>query len=490
MNKLEFFAVCHTKMDSLNKGINSISRKVNLLVSYSQIYKNNKNEIELPKNRKKLMIDSGAFDLLEKRNLEEYPFTPKDYVNAIKNLSIKPDYVVSLDYICKKNQHTKNILTINKTINNAVILRNEFKRDEGITFIPVIQGYDLDEYLYCVNQLVKKKIIIDGDIIGIGSLVGRKSSKESQLVIKSIYNFLKERGIIPKIHCFGVNLNVIKDRNIFNIVHSIDSLAWTFPYRFGRVKIFTRERLIEANSNRKLKEPEFYYVSLNSTLNYIDFLNLKYHNTFLEKSLKINEVFKIKNEKDLFNAYKKIALNFGVNEKILNNINSLNALKDCILKLSIQNKKRSTIKIDIIPVYTGNKIIFLEPKCQNVDKFEFLYLFVSSIKNAFLDLSKKTRNYLNIFLKILREFYSSLDKKYLNIIYDVLSEFNLQFIFKNLIDFDFISNKIDEFLEKIDLIIEKLKLKLISFPINEEYKQLNLKGQKIENNKYLLISSL
>ena len=263
-------------MDSLNRGINSIHQKVNLLTSYSHIFKSKSQNVQLPSNMNKLMIDSGAYDLLIRGKLEEYPFSPKEYANAIKSLDIQPNYVVSMDYICSREEKNNNKELIQKTVKNAEILRKEFGRNKKLCFIPVVQGYKLKDYLFCINDLVKKKVVINNDHIGIGSLVGRRNLKETREIIKSIYESLRKNDISVKIHCFGLNLSVIKNEEIFNMVNSIDSLAWTFPYRFGRVKIFTRERMIEANSNGSLKEPEFYFISLNATLNYINFLNLRY----------------------------------------------------------------------------------------------------------------------------------------------------------------------------------------------------------------------
>ena len=467
-------------MDSLNRGINSIHQKVNLLTSYSHILKNKSQKVQLPSNMNKLMIDSGAYDLLIRGKLEEYPFSPKEYANAIKSLEIHPNYVVSMDYICSREEKNNNKELIQKTIKNAEILRKEFGRDKKLCFIPVVQGYKLKDYLFCINDLVKKKVVINNDHIGIGSLVGRRNLKETREIIKSIYEYLRKNDISVNIHCFGLNLSVIKNEEIFNMVNSIDSLAWTFPYRFGRVKVFTRERMIEANSNGSLKESEFYFISLNATLNYINFLNLRYCPS---DSKPINKIINIGKDENF--VYKELAHKMGIPELHINKSIINEELFDMILKQNKKFPRESDLIIDKIPVYTSHKLSILEPKNTQIGKIEFLYLFLSAIDFAYTDIRNKENKTPKDLLTLLEDYYAKLSENELSIIKESLNEFSFPDMYKTLFDIKKISENSENFRILLKEVLNNLELRLIK--ISSPSKQIDLNGNKIKENYLILI---
>jgi len=479
-DKLSFFAVCHTKMDSLNRGINSIEENVNLLTSFSHVFKSDSNNLDLPKNRNKLMIDSGAYDLLIRGELEDYPFTPLEYSKTIKNLDIVPDYVISMDYICNREENSDNYELINKTIHNAKLLRKEFKRENDICFVPVVQGYKLEDYLYCIEQLVEQKIVIDGDNIGIGSLVGRRGVKEPRTIIREVFKFLEEKQIKTGIHCFGVNLNVIKDEEIFNMISSIDSLAWTFPYRFGRVKVFTRGRMIEANSNGSLAEPEFYYLSLKATLKYIEFLNLKYHRSIRkEKAYDFRDLFKKVNKNDL-NGYYQLASSLGIE---IETNQEIEGLMKKILKQNRNFPRDTSTLLKKIPVFTGEKFLFLEPKNTEISKKEFTYLFFTAFKQV---INKQSQNIEKI--EIIEQTINNLEKEELEIINQEIEMMEKNNNNTDILDTKLLRKNIDEFEKKLNSFMNKLEVKVVKLRHHKKSIQMTL-FEEIETKKdyYLLI---
>ena len=473
-------------MDSLNKGINSIHQKVNLISSYSYIYKNPKKPIEFPRNRNQIMMDSGAFDLIIRENRDEFPFSPKEYAESIKKLEITPNYVVSMDYICSPENKKNNIDLIYKTIENAKILRSEFKRGEGICFIPVVQGYDVKEYLLCIKELVNKKIVQNGDYIGIGSLAKRRTVKEPREIIKSIYQFLTKKKISVKLHCFGLNLNIIKDESIFNIIKSIDSLAWTFPYRFGRVKMFTSERMIEANSNNQLKEPEFYYLSLDATLKYIEFLNLKYNRFQRRYSKSIDKILECKPEDNSLELYKKIAKNLQISTDEINNVKSRNELLNLVLKFNRKFPRDLELNIEKIPTYTGKKFLILEPKNSKIGKREFLYLLVSSLENAYKNILLKNKNEKQRFLNFLKSINNKFDKNDFKIIKEVLVKYKMGAYYDYLFNSANNEHNYIKFNSVINEIKEKIELKLYKLPEYSHFNQSKLNSKMIKNEYFLL----
>lgn len=386
---VEFYAVCHAKMDSINRGIErlqyyegskELKKNVNVLLSFSQVYSPNKAaSIELPSNVNKVMIDSGAYDFQVKKK-GEFPYTPKEYFDQIKKISLekknfKINYLVSMDYICMKNDSPEIIKNkIKKTVNNAKILNDLIKNDKNIHFklIPVLQGYKSDDYIYCAKELIDNGIINSTSYIGIGSLANRKKISEIKEIVVNVDNYFKKRfnSHNIKIHLFGINLNAIKNKEIFSRIYSFDSFSWTFPYRFGRVKIFTGVRMIEANTRKKLKEPEFYEISLRTTIDYVNFLNDKISN---EKKPTIQEN---RNEK---NNYLAILKDKQESE--------FSKIKEISKRFQKTNK---------VFVFTGEKSVILEPKNVVLSPEEqyfvlryYTYLFMAKLLYLFNNNSKR-----------------------------------------------------------------------------------------------------
>ena len=353
----KFYAVCHAKNDSVNRGIERLGsdkyrgkfkKSLNLLTSYSQIYKQPKGRLSIPKNCKRLIIDSGAYDFIIKRKAE-YPYEPKEYfidiLNLFNNGVIPLDYLVTMDLICNplnnKTEHKNNLKKIRKTIENTKKLDQLFEQeDPKFKLMPVIQGYSVEEYEMCVKYLIESNILISKKssdfLVGIGSLANRKKVSEIKAVVKAVSRKFSENDYKNiKLHLFGISLNAIKNHEIAQKIVSFDSFSWTFPYRFGRVKLFTGSRMIEANTQKKLKEPEFYDISLRTTLAYVDFLNFRF---IEEKTKKIEKKFEAK----ILSIRKKVT------PEIKRKYNP-----------ELCKKPKSNCKL---LVFSGDKFVLLEPK--------------------------------------------------------------------------------------------------------------------------------
>ncbi|GAG75784.1 unnamed protein product, partial [marine sediment metagenome] len=296
------------------------------------------------------------------------------------------------------------------------------------------QGYQKQEYIHCVKEMVRREIIKEGDYIGIGSLVARRKLKETRAIIRSISNYLKREISNFKIHCFGINLSIIKDKEIFNMINSIDSLTWTFPYLYGRVKMFTRESLIEANTNGKLIEPEFYYISLDATLKYIDFLNLRFRNTLdFKDSYLINK----RNQKHNYFFYFNLAKKLTGNDKYIKKLGKVNDIIEFILEVNETFPREPELITDKIPAYTSQKLLFLESKGRKIGRREFIYLLLSAIENAHLDAYKKNGDG-EILNNLIKDFYQRVKNAEieLKIIKNCLKYLKLEKSFEMIFPFD------------------------------------------------------
>ena len=177
-----------------------------------------------------LILDSGGYSFFSRWG--DYPFSIEDYVSLAHLLQDQyPLYrVATLDYPCEPDINRSHLMTnedrITKTVYNAVSC---YDADKTLPWLPVIQGYTLDEYLHCVDLYNEAGII--SDYWAVGSLCSRKGELRS---IKYLLTNLKELALSNvKVHAFGLNIPYIKDPQIFDLLYSSDSAAWTFNYEWG-----------------------------------------------------------------------------------------------------------------------------------------------------------------------------------------------------------------------------------------------------------------
>jgi hypothetical protein len=227
----------------------------NVLISCGLLWENGKfKDVKLPKYRR-LIVDSGGFQLLS--TFKEYPFTYEQYYNFVERLN--PDYFVSMDYPCDKKENAKE--NIEKTIDNLIKLK-EFD-DERL--IPVIQGYDFNDYLYCLDRLKSQGLL--SDYVGIGSLVP-KSIESAERIILALINELKGK----KIHIFGLKIELLKNPKIMENIYSFDTMSYLFRINYGKFMVFTGNRLVEIHTERKLTRQEVIRLNLKAYLEYCKYL--------------------------------------------------------------------------------------------------------------------------------------------------------------------------------------------------------------------------
>jgi hypothetical protein len=259
-----FYVVCD--------GQKYIEKVDNALISCGILWNNGKFDFNKIKNLPEhfsLMLDSGGFQLLSKFN--EYPFTCEQYYEFVNR--VNPNYFVSMDYPCGDDKNVKE--KIEKTISNLIKLK-EFG-DERL--IPVLQGYKLDDYLYCLDRFKEQGLI--SDYMGIGSLVPKEIEEAKEIIL----NLTKElKGI--KIHIFGMKLKLLENPEIFRSIYSFDTMNYLFNIFVGRVLVFSGDRLVELQSNRKLKREEIIRINLKSYLEYHNYLWKKFvlQSTLISKS--------------------------------------------------------------------------------------------------------------------------------------------------------------------------------------------------------------
>jgi hypothetical protein len=195
----------------------------NMCWSFKQLRKRKK---ELPKCRGKFLMDSAGFTELS--NYGKYTFDIPEYLSCVRRFN--PDYFVNMDWMCEPSiiQKTKENIQyhINATIENYYDMIQQLTEDEIRRSIPVIQGWCIQDYLYCIEGYEKNGLIMP--YMGIGSICRRGSTREIAKIISII------KGELPnvKLHGFGVKKSVI-DILPNGVLHSIDTAAYMFGKKYN-----------------------------------------------------------------------------------------------------------------------------------------------------------------------------------------------------------------------------------------------------------------
>ncbi len=107
------------------------------------------------------------------------------------------------------------------TVDNFLKLKSF---NSEIHYIPVLQGYELDDYFKHFEMFEASGVDLRNEpIVGVGSVCRRQNTKE----IEHLFKCLHAKGL--KLHGFGVKTNGLKRYSEY--LESADSLAWSFTSR-------------------------------------------------------------------------------------------------------------------------------------------------------------------------------------------------------------------------------------------------------------------
>ena len=187
-----------------------------------------------------IMLDSGGFSFFTKYS--DYPFELNKYIEWIHNMNEandgKVNYCAIRDYPCEPLINRASISTnkerIEKTVQNAIEC---IDTDNTINWMPVLQGYDLEEYLSCLD--LYKDVGIIEDILAIGSMCRRTDIKTIEKIIRSI-----KKEYNGKIHLFGLTMNALKSKYIVDNTFSCDTIGYTFMCKTYEETEEKKEKLI------------------------------------------------------------------------------------------------------------------------------------------------------------------------------------------------------------------------------------------------------
>jgi hypothetical protein len=196
-----------------------------------------KNRRSFPQARAPWALDSGGFT--ELRDHGRWRITAEQYANEVRryrDLIGKLDWAAPMDWMCEPwvidggNRGGQFFhgtgLSVEEhqrlTVDNYLELR---RIAPDLPFIPVLQGWQLADYLRCVEMYEAAGVQLrDQPVVGLGSVCRRQATSE----INELVARLTSLGL--RLHGFGVKTAGITDYG--ELLSSSDSMAWSFGARY------------------------------------------------------------------------------------------------------------------------------------------------------------------------------------------------------------------------------------------------------------------
>jgi len=166
-----------------------------------------------------------------------YPYTLDEYHEWLLNHTDEFDWATVMDYACEErfdalwSYEERMNMTIESTIAHFDKLQ-----DEGHPYkvLPVLQGRDVDDYVWFYEQLEDHGIPTDH--CGLGTVCRMSSEKR----IVEFEKEIRERTGVDRLHGFGVKIEAFKHGASFE---SADSQAWVYSPSNGEVVVDEYDRL-------------------------------------------------------------------------------------------------------------------------------------------------------------------------------------------------------------------------------------------------------
>jgi hypothetical protein len=181
----------------------------------------------MPKAKGIWALDSGGFTELSMYG--EWETTPRQYIDAVKRYQDIGglQWVAPQDWMCEPWILAKTRLTIQehqkRTVENYLLLHEHL--DDLV--IPVIQGWNIDDYHQCIQTYTDNGInLAQRHTVGLGSVCRRQGTKEIGDIITNLTNTHN-----LKLHGFGVKTQGL--RQYGHLLTSADSMAWSRAGRYN-----------------------------------------------------------------------------------------------------------------------------------------------------------------------------------------------------------------------------------------------------------------
>lgn len=173
------------------------------------------------------IMDSGAFSEISTHG--HYRFPASEYAEQIRRWKDNGNLLaaVSQDWMCEPWIVEKTGLSVERhqqiTIERYDALLAE---DTGVYILPVLQGFQPQDYVSHIRQYGER--LKPGMWVGVGSVCKRNGDPHA---IAAVLIAIKDARPDLKLHGFGLKKTALASDFITSLLHSADSMAWSFAAR-------------------------------------------------------------------------------------------------------------------------------------------------------------------------------------------------------------------------------------------------------------------
>jgi len=171
---------------------------------------------------RRLFIDSGGYSFMKGKG--EYQTPPQAYARYIQR--VRPEAWAFRDYPCEPDvleAHDRTVAGHQRMTTEAAIELRDLaeSRDLPGRPYPVVQGWEVDEYLDHLDDLRDHGLI--DDCLAVGSVCGRKDVEQVRSILKAIASEAPDLDL----HGFGVKRPaILGDDEVVGLLDSADSQAF------------------------------------------------------------------------------------------------------------------------------------------------------------------------------------------------------------------------------------------------------------------------
>ena len=173
------------------------------------------------------MLDSGAFTNISKHG--EHDLSVQEYAERADRWSYCGNLVsaVSQDWMCEPFVLEKTGSTVLQHQELTCERYLDIKAHARRAYImPVLQGYSVENYTQHITMY--GKALSYGQLVGVGSVCKRNTNI---IIIREILTAIKNKRPDLRLHGFGLKTTTLADKACKKLLHSSDSMAWSFAAR-------------------------------------------------------------------------------------------------------------------------------------------------------------------------------------------------------------------------------------------------------------------
>lgn len=180
----------------------------------------------LPRAVTHWLLDSGAYSELYLKG--EWTVSTADYAAAVRRYDQEIgllEHASIQDWMCEPHILAKTRSTVyDHQARTVASYLNLMWRDDTLPWMPVLQGWTLDQYLRHAEMYAAMGIDLTVEPrVGVGSICRRQSTREAVRIVEALH------GLGIRLHGFGFKIQGL--RAAHHLLYSSDSLAWSFGAR-------------------------------------------------------------------------------------------------------------------------------------------------------------------------------------------------------------------------------------------------------------------